>query len=100
LEAAGYSVTTFTDPEEASMYFKSNYYDLLLIDIRMRKMNGFELFRALKRKDENVKVCFLTAFEIHAHEFKKVFPSYQVHCFIRKPVSMKDLITIVDEQLR
>jgi DNA-binding response OmpR family regulator len=99
LEQAGYSVTTFNDPERALMYFEPKKYDLLLIDIRMPKMNGFELYRAIIKKDANVKVCFITAFEIYDYEFKRVFPSYMIHCFIKKPITIKDLVSIVREQI-
>jgi len=99
LELAGYSVTTFNDPEEALMYFKPQHYDLLLLDIRMPKMNGFELYRKLRNKDGNAKVCFMTAFEIYEQEFKKVFPNYEIHCFIRKPTAIKDLVKIVNQQV-
>ena len=99
LERAGYSVTTFNDPEEALMYFRPGYYDLLLIDIRMPRMNGFDLYKLLRNKDPNAKACFMTAFEIYRDEFRKVFPSYEIHCFIRKPISIKDLVNLVNEQL-
>ena len=99
LELAGFSVTTFNDPEEASMYFQPTNYDLLLLDIRMPRMNGFELYKRLRIKDPAVKVCFLTAFEIYQEEFKRVFPNYEIHCFIRKPTSIRQLAKILNEQL-
>jgi len=100
LERAGYSVTTFNDPEKALSHFKENYYNLSILDIKMPKMNGFELYKALVKKDSELKACFMTAFEIYREEFKKVFPSYQIHCFIKKPISIKDLVGIVNSELK
>lgn len=73
-----------------------NYYDLILTDIRMPKMNGFELYRKAKEKFPNIKVVFITAFEINREEFNKVIPSVDVLDFITKPVS----ITSLSEKLR
>lgn len=99
LEQAGYRVFTFNDPEQALVHFKEHYFDLLLLDIKMPRMNGFQLYKSIIKKDPSQKVCFMTAFEIYVNEFKKVFPNYQIHCFIRKPISIKDLVSIVRGQL-
>ena len=88
----GFEVDAFNDPEEALAQFKPGYYDLLTIDIRMPKMNGFELYRKLQKIDSKPKICFITAFEMYYDEFKRVFPSMDVRCFIRKPVSNADLV--------
>jgi CheY-like chemotaxis protein len=61
LEDGGFGVDTFTDPELALSNFKSGLYDLVLIDIKMPKINGFVLYELLKTIDPGVKVCFLTA---------------------------------------
>src|SRR5712692_567132 len=85
LEQNGFEVGAYNDPLKALSEFKPDIYDLLLLDIRMPNMNGFELYRELKKKDSAAKVCFITAFEVYQHEFQKVFPSSDVKCFIRKP---------------
>src|SRR5437660_11597315 len=61
LELQGFQVDTFTDPTMALLQFKSGFYDLLILDIKMPEMNGFELYREIKKKDHRVKVFFLTA---------------------------------------
>ena len=61
LAHAGFSVDTFNDPVVAFESFKPNLYDLAILDIMMRKMDGFELYNQLKKVDPGIKVCFLTA---------------------------------------
>src|ERR1051326_6853184 len=92
LEQNGFSVDAFTDPEIALMKFKPSTYDLMIIDIRMPKLNGFDLYRELRKKDSKVKVVFLTAFEIYYEEFRKMFPTIDVRAFVRKPVSISALV--------
>ena len=90
-----FKVDTFCSSELALQAFDSHpkdYYDLILTDIRMPKMNGFELYRRIKVKNPSMKIAFITAFEINKEEFNKVLPSIDVKDFIIKPVSMSDLI--------
>jgi two-component system, OmpR family, response regulator ChvI len=63
LEQGGYDVQVFNDPLVALSNFKPDIYDLLILDIKMPNMTGFELYRKLKEIDSKVKVCFITAFE-------------------------------------
>ena len=91
-----FKVETFIDAESALESLKENsdnYYDLVLTDIRMPKINGFELYRRIKESNPNMKIVFITAFEINKDEFSKVIPSVDVIDFISKPVSMSTLIT-------
>src|SRR5947209_20149735 len=99
LEKYGFHVDAYTDPRTALSEFTPGAYDLLLIDIRMPKMNGFELYRELKKKSENVKICFFTAFEVYYEEFRKVFPNLEVKCFIRKPITINDLVAHINVEL-
>jgi DNA-binding response OmpR family regulator len=69
--------------------FKAAYYDLLILDIRMPKMNGFELYREIKKLDNKVKVCFLTAGEMYYGIYTDIFDENQ---FIRKPIENQELI--------
>ena len=96
LEHHGFAVEIFNNPLDALAGFKPGHYDLMIIDIRMPKMNGFDLYRELKRKDPSVKVCFLTAFEIYYDEFRKMFPTIDVRSFVRKPVSISTLVSQVN----
>ena len=99
LEAEGFIVESSGDHQEVLKTFEKDTYELLLLDIRMPKMNGFELFREIKKKDPHVRVCFITAFEIYFDEFKKVFPKIYVSCFIRKPATIKQLAEAVRAEL-
>src|SRR4029079_9603843 len=92
LEQNGFAVDAFNDPQVALNSFKPDYYDLMIIDIRMPKLNGFDLYREVRKKDAKVKVCFLTAFEIYYEEFRKMFPTIDVKAFVRKPVSISALV--------
>jgi len=91
LERKGFDVDVYTDPTEALVKYKPHSYDLLLIDVRMPKLNGFELVREIRKVDTDSEVWFLTAFEVYYEEFKKMFPNLDVKNFIRKPVSLNDL---------
>jgi DNA-binding response OmpR family regulator len=96
LERHGFAVDTFNDPQAALASFKPSYYDLMIIDIRMPRINGFDLYRELKKRDNSVRVCFLTAFEIYYEEFRKLFPTIDVKAFIRKPVSISNLVSQIN----
>src|SRR5215472_18191287 len=82
LEQNGFKVDSFTDPEVALHAFKPGSYDLMIVDIKMPKLNGFDLYRELRKKDASVRVVFLTAFEMYYEEFKKIFPTIDVRAFI------------------
>jgi YesN/AraC family two-component response regulator len=89
-----FEVDTFYSSELAIRAFDNHpkdYYDLILTDIRMPKINGFELYRRIKEKNPSMKIAFITAFEINKEEFNKVLPSIDVKDFIIKPISMPDL---------
>lgn len=62
----------------------------------MPRINGFDLYRQLKKRDTSVKVCFLTAFQIYYEEFRKMFPIIDVKAFIRKPVNISNLAKQID----
>ena len=87
-----YLVDVANDPEMVLRNYVANSYDLLILDIRMPKMNGFELYKGIRKIDDKVKVCYLTAFEVYYEEFKKAFPDLDITHFIRKPISMSDLV--------
>lgn len=90
-----FRVDTFSSSELALQAFDNHpkdYYDLILTDIRMPKINGFELYRRIKEKNPSMKIAFITAFEINKEEFNKVLPSIDVKDFIIKPISMSHLI--------
>lgn len=67
-------------------------YDLILTDIRMPKMNGFDLYRSIREMNASIPIAFITAFEINEDEFSKVMPSINVRDFIKKPIRILGLI--------
>ena len=99
LEANGFVVETYNDPLKALSDFRANSYDLLLLDIKMPKMNGFELYSNLQQIDHNVKICFITAFELYFDEFRNMFPKLKVECFVHKPVSIDTLAKVIKGEL-
>lgn len=94
-----FSVHTYNDPQQALSEFKAGLYDLLLLDIRMPYLNGFELYRKMREIDHETKVCFITAYETYYEQLKKDFPKLNVSCFIKKPVHPDDLIKRIIEEL-
>ena len=95
LEENGFQVNTFTDPFLALENFrkKAGMYELLMLDIKMPDMNGFELYKQVKKIDDKVKVCFLTAGEMDYEQFRKeLFPALDKNCYIQKPIETETLI--------
>jgi DNA-binding response OmpR family regulator len=99
LESSGYRVKVYTDPLKALSEFRACLYDLALLDVRMPHMSGFELYERLHMVDSACKVCFVTAFEIYYRSLKEFFPKLDVTCFIRKPVSKRELLNHVAAEL-
>lgn len=91
-KSGSFSVDTFNDPQLALSNYKSDYYDLLIIDIRMPSMTGFELYRKIREIDSKVTVCFITAYETYYEKFRQeFFPLEEIKGFIRKPIQVEDL---------
>ena len=100
LEHYGFEVNTFNDPKEALSNYKPGYYDLVILDIKMPKMDGFELYHEIKKKDANAKVCFLTASELYYEEFrKKEYYALDKGLFIRKPIDNDELVSEVQKMI-
>ena len=101
LEASGlFQVDTFNDPELALSSFKPRLYDLALLDFRMPKMYGHELYDELKKIDKNIKVCFMTATYMNYEALRDAFPTIEIECYIQKPVETKDLIRRINAELQ
>jgi DNA-binding response OmpR family regulator len=100
LEDNGFVVDVYNDPLDVISNFKADSYDLLLLDIKMPKINGFELYNKLHQIDEKAKICFITAYELYYDEFKRMFPKLKVDCFIRKPVSINNLARVIKDELQ
>jgi len=87
----GLSVDSFVDPEKALQAFKPNTYEVAILDIRMPKMNGFQLYRELMKRDDKLMVRFLTAFEEFRDEFRRAFPELDESRFIKKPTTIRKI---------
>jgi DNA-binding response OmpR family regulator len=101
LEHNGFMVDSYTDPTLALSNFKPGLYDLLLLDIKMPKMNGFDLYQKMKEIDSNVKICFLTASELFYEKYRKIsaYPRVDKEKFIQKPFRTEELIRRLNEIL-
>ncbi|MDQ3961727.1 MAG: response regulator [Thermoproteota archaeon] len=97
LELKGVNTYGFTNPVLAVEHFKNNAasYDIVVTDIRMPQMNGFEVARAVKEIRPDIKLAFITAFEINKSEFEKVLPSTNVDAFITKPVKSDTFVEVI-----
>jgi response regulator RpfG family c-di-GMP phosphodiesterase len=66
----------------------------------MPNMNGFELYREIKKIDDKVKVCFITAYDVFYEKLKEGFPAVNVGCFIKKPVDINELVSRINRELK
>jgi DNA-binding response OmpR family regulator len=99
LSMYGFIVAAFNDPKKALQSFKAGTYDLLILDIRMPLMNGFELYQELEKIDNKPKVCFITAFTVYYESLKEFFPTKKMYCFIKKPIQVRDLANQLTTEL-
>jgi DNA-binding response OmpR family regulator len=101
LEENGFKVDTFTDPLSALENFKEQdgMYDMIILDIKMPEMNGFELYRHIKKIDDKAKVCFLTAGEMYYGVYTDIFNSLDAEYFIRKPIDNEELVKRVNNMI-
>ena len=101
LEINEFVVDSYTDPTLALSNFRPGLYDLLLLDIKMPKMNGFDLYQKMKEIESDVKICFLTASELFYEEYRRLdaYPRLDKAYFIQKPFRTEDLIRQLNEIL-
>ena len=94
LQENGFKVDSFTDPLLAleEVRKEAYLYDLIILDIRMPGMNGFELYREIKKVDNKVKICFLTGSELYHGEYADIFNTLDGRYFIQKPIENEELI--------
>ena len=90
----------FDNPVTALVEFKPNFYDLLLIDVNMPLMDGFQLAKNLVQRDLNVRVCFITAGEINLDAAREVHPLKSIGCFIKKPITTDALVQRIKAELQ
>jgi CheY-like chemotaxis protein len=101
LEADGlYNVDAFNDPKIALSNFKASFYDLVILDIKMPEMDGFDLYQEMKKIDSKVKICFLTASEMYYEEFRKeAYCTLNKEIFLRKPIENEDLLNKINKMI-
>jgi DNA-binding response OmpR family regulator len=96
LEKNGYIVDYYYNPIIALDEFKSNFYDLIILDINMPYMNGFQCYREIRKKDLYSKICLITAGEMKYDMKKKFYPVYN---FIEKPIVNEELLRTINNLL-
>jgi DNA-binding response OmpR family regulator len=84
-------VDSFADPIAAMNNFRSGFYDLIMIDIALPKLNGFELYYRIRKLDNKVKACFITAREMYYEDIREKIPELETKCFITKPITTEEL---------
>jgi CheY-like chemotaxis protein len=101
LEDNGFQVESYTDPTLALSNFRPGLYDLLLLDIKMPEMSGFDVYQKMKEIDSNIKVCFLTASELFYKEYRKLDANTRINRehFVQKPVRAEELMRKLNEIL-
>jgi DNA-binding response OmpR family regulator len=101
LEYHGFKVDSFNDPQEALSKYAPGLYDLVILDVKMPKMSGFELYHEIKKKDNNANVCFLTASELYYEEFRKgKYCALDKNLFIRKPIENVELVKEINKMIK
>ena len=90
---------TYNSPLLALTEFKINFYDLLLIDVNMPKMNGFEFSEKILELDLNVRICYISAGEMNIEALREQYKSLNIGCFITKPVTVENLVRRVKAEL-
>ena len=92
LEQNGFLVHAFNDPVQALLSFKAGGYDLVILDIKMPRMNGFELHMEIQKIDGKFEVCFITAYVVYYESLKEIFDMPNIHCIIKKPIDIRNSI--------
>jgi CheY-like chemotaxis protein len=88
-EKIRFEVHSYSNP--ALSQFKPNFFQVLLTDIYMPHMNGFELSQKILELDSNIRVCFMSSAEVNIEALREVYPSLSFGCFIKKPVTIEYL---------
>lgn len=102
LEDNGFVVDAFNDPLLALSSLKQGLYVLALLDIKMPKMNGFDLYSEIRKLDDKVKVCFMTAFDIKKEDIEAGIPTLNEEknpTVFRKPIKLEDLVSGVKAEI-
>ena len=90
LEHNGYNVNSYTDSVEALNYSEKNMYDLIILDLKMQKIDGQTLHKKLREIDENIRICIATADQYYVQELKNSNPDIE-KIVIYKPILLEEL---------
>jgi DNA-binding response OmpR family regulator len=100
LEEKGFKVDSFTDASQALENFTAGLYDLVILDVKLPGMDGFSLYAKIKKLDDKVRICFLTAADKAYYVIlKKHYPSIKENCVIYKPVDNESLLELIKSVL-
>ena len=94
-----FEVYSYNDPLLVVKEFKPHFYDLLLTDIDMPNMNGFQLCEKLLELDVNIRVCFMSALEVNIQALRELYPKVSFGCYIEMPVTIEYLIKRLSSEL-
>lgn len=100
LENAGFEVQAYTDPTAAFKEYTANYFDLLILDFKMQKLDGFELYRMIREIDNDTKVCFLSADQTHFKQHQDSMPQLGADHFLHKPIALQEFLKRVNKLLQ
>ena len=95
LESNGFSVDAYTNSIKALNNFKSGFYKLALLDIKIPEIDGIELYKKIKDKDKKIKICFISAYDVDHHIVK----NYSA-CIIKKPITIDDLVKKINKEMQ
>ncbi len=99
LEEEGHQVTIFNDPGSLLEQFEPGHFDLLITDIRMPRINGFELASRIRIMDRRIRICLATAFEEYYQSIIKSYTDLSFNCIIKKPINKDSFLKIVEKRL-
>jgi DNA-binding response OmpR family regulator len=101
METGGFSVDVFNDSAGALRNFKPHFYDLVMLDLVMPKMDGFDLYKELRKQDPDVNVCFIMASgQYHEDLRKEECRTLDKVLFLHKPMSMKTLLAEINKRIK
>lgn len=97
IQKDGFIVDTYNDPLIVLSNFKTDLYDLILLDIKLPNMDGFELYEKIRDMDKRVKVCFISGYQMNYLALRE--QGLEIDCFISKPVKIEDLLKRINAEL-
>ena len=100
LEDTGHECKSYADSIKALEEFRPDYYDLVILDIKMPKLDGFALCEKIRELDKNIQIIFVTASEVYYENFRKryypeISNDVNINC-LQKPITNEELIKMVN----